>query len=197
MSCYRFFFSPSCTPLSFLPSLSPFPFSSSLASLHLWIHYSGTLSLQMWDVQGKTLKPCPGTLVLGEIKEKAHCGDFLEASSSTVFTKEPFGVCVSEAGARFSKEESVFRPAVLGQLLPGTSQDRHEPPSLPFFPCRRLHFEQKSASVGSGMMALRRARAVLGFLLWCGSQEDFEQSCKSEVSLKWLGKLRSSSFRGN
>ena len=43
---------------TFLPFLSPFPFSSSLASIHLWIHWSGTLSLQMQDVQGKTLKPC-------------------------------------------------------------------------------------------------------------------------------------------
>ena len=43
---------------TFLPFLSPFPFSSSLASIHLWIHWSGTVSLQMRDVWGKTLKPC-------------------------------------------------------------------------------------------------------------------------------------------
>lgn len=81
----------------------------------------------------------PGAPVHWEIREKPHCGSFLEASSLTVFTKEPFGVCVSEAGARFQRRSQLSEPAVLPRLLPGTLQTMRaaQPPLLH---ARRLRF---------------------------------------------------------
>lgn len=135
MSCHRFVSSPSCTPPPFLPFL---PFPCIHPSLDPLVRHALLTDVRCMGQNPEALPP--GAPVHWEIREKAHCGDFLEASSLTVFTKEPFGVCVSEAGARFSKEKSTFEPAVLPCLLPGTLQDHHGLPSLPFFLCQRLRF---------------------------------------------------------
>lgn len=131
---------------SFLPS---FPLSLSLfffpcihPSLDPLLRHTLPTNVRYTGQNPEALPP--GAPVRREIREKAHCGDFLEASSLTVFTKEPFGVCVSEAGAHFSKEESIFGPAVLRWLLPGTLQDHHGPPSLSFFPARGYTLSRKA-----------------------------------------------------
>lgn len=140
MSGHRLFFFPH--PPAHLPS---FPLSLSLfffpcihPSLDPLVRHTLPTDARCTGQNPEALPP--GAPVHWEIRDKAHCGDFLEASSPTVFTKEPFGVCISEAGARFSKEKSTFEPTVLPRLLPGTSQDHHGLPSLPFLLCQRLQF---------------------------------------------------------
>lgn len=193
MSCHRFVSSP-LLHTSSLPS--PFlPFPCIHPSLDPLVRHALLTDVRcMGQNPGKPL-PSRSSSPLGKSGEKAHCGDFLKQKFSLdSLYKGAFGVCVSEAGARFSKEKSLSS-LLCYRLLPGgpCRTTAAQPPLLPVPEAAVLAETHQCWLWNDGP----EGGHELSWALPWWSQEDLEQSCRSEASLKWRRNSGLLPFRGN